>query len=365
MKNIIFSSFRDRKKYLLYLLLITLCFVILMILFSVYKYYDYYINDIIGNKQSNKIIYIDKFNQSNEIVNKNLLEEIDNIQYIYKNFREIKALYENNSFTLQFDYYDKISIQFGQKPINNFEIIIPVYLAQKMNIEDENDFKSIDIQVNDKFYTFKIVGVYNNNYEIIYTNYDTLEGINKDIEIPFNNYLGLVHEYRYLDNTISDIENICNCGASIAEYSSEQEIESLTKIKNSIQMCLIIISIFIFIIFYSILRNIYVNEEKNIALLKALGYKNYLISLIILIRILIILVISIIISTIIFLTGLLIVGKSMSSLNIMLILNIFTLKTVYLIFGIIIIPITFILSILYNHKYKSINVLQILSSDYN
>jgi ABC-type lipoprotein release transport system permease subunit len=93
-----------------------------------------------------------------------------------------------------------------------------------------------------------------------------------------------------------------------------------------------------------IIKNIFLSEEKNIAILKAIGYKTKDICLIILSRVLILMICSYI-------------------LNVLLCLILFQFNNYILLFVLINIFILVINSLIYYKKIKDMNVLLILNGD--
>jgi hypothetical protein len=313
MINVIFSSFRKKGKYIIYILLLFIisCFYLLII--GIDNYYSYNINEVLGKKDVNRglVIYnsnVDIFIESNISLN------------IYRNY----------------------DLLMGSNNLEENDVIISKFYFNILNLE-ENDIvsnKKIKYKINNKSIVLNIVGVTSNNKTNIYVSESLFNKISD--EYPTSYYV-LVDSYK---NVLKVQDYLLEHGidSELYDTSGLLEIEKLEKDRQLFKYVLYVSLISLFIVLYMIIKNIFLSEEKNIAILKAIGYKTKDICLIILSRVLILMICSYI-------------------LNVLLCLILFQFNNYILLFVLINIFILVINSLIYYKKIKDMNVLLILNGD--
>ncbi len=279
-KLMIFSAFRNKKRYILYTTLIMLIFILCFILCINYNYYNYQINYIIGGKEINRglVLYYE-----NEKI-QNLVNEIKYIDSFSPLYNEAKIKYNGKVYKINSNFQKNII--YGKNIEKDDELIISMLFFKNMGLE-ESDIgnTSINLLLKGKNYKFLIVGVTDDNHCHFYINNDSVENI---LELCPSKYYLLVNSY---NNVSKVIKSLTDKDYFVEYYDSGglYEIEDVQSAKKTyLYLCLLII-ICLMIFFKSIINNIVTSETKNISLYKAIGFKNKYIKNIIIKRIAIIL----------------------------------------------------------------------------
>lgn len=296
----IFSAFRNKKRYTIYTALIILIFILCFILCINYNYYNYQINYVIGGKEANRglVLYYD----DKEI--QNLVDEIkyiDNYSPLYneENIKYNKKVYKINS------NFQK-NIIYGKNIEKDNELLISLLFFRNMGLkEDDIGNTSIDLSFNGEKYSFLIVGVTDDNHSHFYINDNVMENA---LKLKPSKYYLLVDNYV----NVSKVIQLLNDKDYTVEYydsGSLYEIEEVQKAKKIyLYLCLLFI-VCLIIFFKSIIKSIVTSELKNISLYKAIGFKNKSIKNIIVKRIAIIISFSYFITTILAIFLSLIINK--------------------------------------------------------
>lgn len=266
--------FRDKKKMFIYFLLVFSVCIIMFFLLLIEQYYDYYINNVYGNLVENRGIEI--------FGNK---KDIENI--IESNYEIIEPIYSSISLSVGDDIFlvnsfNNIIKNNSVNMLNENEIVVSQNFSLKYNVL-VNDF--ITLNINNNEFTFKIVDImYHTNVQI-YFNSGFYE---KNFSIFPKSYYVLLKEYKDVDKTLEKLNN--NGFFSVLYDSSYQtNIENFNFVKNKFQI-VFIIGFFLSLFFaFNIIKNNIKDESKNIALYKALGYRNSKIMVITISKILILL----------------------------------------------------------------------------
>lgn len=278
MKFIITNAFKDKKKYIVFYLLLQTIFILLELLLSHYEYYNYQINYVVGAKEINRGLEV-------IVDNENIKNMFDNIIEI----KEYHPIYNNQSVTYngnyyQINYFFRCSLKYGKIIKNEKEIVISTYLYKKMGLqEDDIGKKKIELFIGNKIYEYKIVGVTDNNKAHLFLSLIEFKSIFKS---QARKYYLLVDKYPNISIVIKKLEKQ-KVSVSIHDADGMKEIEKIQVIQREYFYILMMLLVFLIYFIKYILKNIKKSEEKNIALLKILGYKNKTIKKIIEFRIVI------------------------------------------------------------------------------
>ncbi len=211
----------------------------------------------------------------------------------------------------------------------------------------------------------------NNRKLIIYNTEDVLNKITKLKEIEeyypvslvdgkINYYIVITKNYLNTKKVLNIFEKD-NYVAFLEDASGVQKIEELQKFIDFLQNFIFVLIIIIFILIIVVIKNIIYNETKDLAILKATGYNNFLITNILILRIFIILFFSFLISLIIFILGFSIINIFFSKSSYLIFLSNFSFITNYLSLSIfyIILPIFNYLNVY--HKVSKLSIISALN----
>lgn len=349
---IIYNTFRDYKKYLLFTLLIMLSFLLMFIFLSIYDYYDYQINHVVGNKEINRGLLVDILSDTNPIKVFNELDYIENYYPIYNNEY---VIYNNKYYQVNYKFNSN-DIKFGKSTLSNNEIIISYYTFLNFNL-NENDIgnKVFTVTYNNKKYDLLLVGVVNNNKSQFYISLSDMENI---FSLVPNEYYVLIDKYTNINKAENEFSKL-GYYADIYDTTGYNEINQIKNIQKNYVYMLVGMIIISCIFINNIINNIISSEYKNIAILKAIGYRNRKIQNILLI---------ILICLIIFSFMLISLLELIFSPLLNIIMNNQLFSFIYILKSNFLILLVFILMILVNifkirKKVKRLNVLNALQDD--
>lgn len=280
MKFIIFNAFRDKKKYLIFLSLFVFLISILLTLLINYKYYDYQIYEVVGKKERNRIIELNTKDIS-------ILKEINHIDYYYPLYSNQKLILEEQTYTI--NAYHNENIIYGRSINASNEIIISKLLPKSLNLKVTDLInKEINVKINNTDYKFLIVGVTDNNASQFYINDNELQVM---YNLNSNRYYIVIDKYINVNKTINKLIDK-GYNASLYDTTDLKEIEELNNIKRNYIYFGVLIILIITVFLINIIKNLIHTENKNLALLKILGFKSSKIKNIILIRLILIILLS-------------------------------------------------------------------------
>ena len=301
------------------------------------------INEKLGAKTINRLLQV----EYNEQIKKNL--DMSTIESIYEEY-DIKCAINNKEFKVLNNEMN-LDVTIGNKKTTYDEALITSDLMEE-NYKVGDYF---EIVINNKNYKFKCVGVVNNDYQKIYINDSKLKDIATEQNYTPLYYRILVKKYSQVDIVIKELENK-GYYATLENITEQEEINILKNIKNYADIITIIVFVILIIIIFNVLKIIYLNEEKNIAILKISGYKNIIILFIILIRVFIIIGISYILFSIF----LLIIYIIANIFRIQVLLYLF--RKSYIIKYFLFFPLSaVIVNIIYFQKIKYLKILDVLN----
>ncbi len=358
--KIIFNAFKDKTKYLIYTILLFFIIVLFIIILLINEYYNFYKNEIFGSKEENRTLIVKEYDD-------NIIKELENNVNIEKysanyNSLEFKNKIENNieidssEENIKINIYNNEEVLKGRNNIKENEVVISQYyfMSSKLTNDDINENKEISLYLDNKLYTFKIIGVTYENKNDIYISRELFEKINTNRSISYN---VVVDKYINLNNVINKFEDQ---GCVVSLYSSHIEIKNINIIQKIFNYILLFSIVIIFIALYYMIKNMFYNEEKNLAVLKSIGYKNNQLSIIIFIRILLVLIFSMIIFIAFFELAKYILGFVLNNTNIMLFIKSINIYKYSVLILIVFLLILILNSLLYKIKIKKMNVFKVL-----
>ena len=275
-----FTSFVRNKKLLLYVLSITITLGLLMVMLDFNILVKKFYKDEIENNIKNRVLFISANNVNN--INLNDITSIDNIEKVQYNFKPIIVNFAGQNLNIQTNIMlDESQIIYGRAcQDNNIEMVIPSSLENAINLLD----KSIEIQYGDLILNIKIVGIYNDytKQKYSYISSEAVQYFSKYNEsiLSYSTCLAVVNKYEDLENVTFQLKKK-NFNANLYDTSALNDIKTYKTISIifSLSICIIV-------------SNIFNDEKKDIAILKALGYNLFDILKIVFYRLLAIVLVS-------------------------------------------------------------------------
>lgn len=333
--KIMFNNFIRKKNFYIYLLIITACIVFLTLTITMF----YSVFNIVSKK-------------NNDIKNRQLIiSTYDNYEVVYQRLNKINGVYGiynfvheiNGTLTIQ----DKFNIKINSSVLNSVENIIlgkdfdkndknSVILPSKLMINNQevslqeflNKNITLSINIGDKTidYFGTVIGIYDesdNKRNVLYIPYDDLVEIlysDMDEIEKINAYIIISEENYNIEKLINEIKST-GYDATIYDVNSQKEVRILNTITDLFFVMIIIIIFIIYIVFKTIIGNLISDDEKDISIMKSIGYSNLKLLYIYLFNIFILINISFLISlpiikTIIHLILPLIINKKIATINI-------------------------------------------------
>lgn len=333
--KIMFNNFIRKKNFYIYLLIITACIVFLTLTITMF----YSVFNIVSKK-------------NNDIKNRQLIiSTYDNYEVVYQRLNKINGVYGiynfvheiNGTLTIQ----DKFNIKIDSSVLNSVENIIlgkdfdkndknSVILPSKLMINNQevslqeflNRNITLSINIGDKTidYFGTVIGIYDesdNKRNVLYIPYDDLVEIlysDMDEIEKINAYIIISEENYNIEKLINEIKST-GYDATIYDVNSQKEVRILNTITDLFFVMIIIIIFIIYIVFKTIIGNLISDDEKDISIMKSIGYSNLKLLYIYLFNIFILINISFLISlpiikTIIHLILPLIINKKIATINI-------------------------------------------------
>ncbi len=358
--KIIFNAFKDKTKYLIYTILLFFIIVLFIIILLINKYYNFYKNEIFGSKEENRTLIVKEYDDN--IIKE--LENNDNIEKYSANYNSLEfrnknqenIVVDSSEENIKINIYNNEEVLKGRNNIKENEVVISQYyfMSSKLTNDDINENKEISLYLDNKLYTFKIIGVTYENKNDIYISREMFEKINTNRSISYN---VVVDKYINLNNVLNKLEDQ---GCIVSLYSSHIEIKNINIIQKIFNYILLFSLIIIFIALYYMIKNMFYNEEKNLAVLKSIGYKNNQLSIIIFVRIFLVLMFSIIIFIVFFELIKYIIELVLNNSNIILFVKSINVYKYSLLILIVFLTILILNILFYKRKIKNMNIFKIL-----
>lgn len=301
------SFLRNKKKYVYILSIVVMITILANILYIQYQINNIYCSKI-ENNIKNRILSISKNINPNQEVDIPQISNINTIKEVYVPVQNIEVIMdEKYKINLQTIVEEEMPNVFKGKSISNMhKDIIEIIIPNKLETNEYKIEQLLNTYVTLKYESMKIsakiVGIYNDS-----TNRGTAYISRADI-IPFceynknlireNSYMAIIDNYKNVNNTIDKLTDM-GYSANIYDQSGQNEIRLYNMVSNVLKILIYLITIFIYVLVSVIINSMIVEEKNDIAIFKAIGYKNIDLLKIIIVRLIFVSIISYCISILI------------------------------------------------------------------
>lgn len=296
MKNVIFSYFRNKKRFVPFLLIIIISLLSIVTLLYILFCFNYYFEENIKNKIVNRtfVIVENELKTNNDIENE--LKNNCNVSEYFRLPETASVELPNNKMgTLFYLPIEEINIIYGTTPTKKEDVIISEKLAKKIS---ENNIKNIigeNLRLNKYDINLRIVGIYSNK-SLLDENYIYVSNDLTEIISDTNNfYIVIIKNYKSANNFFDGLYKQ-KYDISLYNEQGKSEIKIYENILKIIKIMIVISIMFLFGLNILIINNIIFDEKEDIAILKTLGFQNEKIAFIILIRLYFFFIIAIVVT---------------------------------------------------------------------
>lgn len=268
-----FLSFFRGKKIILYIIELSITIgIMILLIYTKFTIDNIYISKI-QNNIKNRIIYI---SDDQEIKLEDILNN-ENIIDVYYKSTDILVYLNDVTEPLKTVSQEEIpNICEGTNIFSNnneIEIIISDKIKNENNL---NLGKNVIIKYNQLKINARIIGIYKedskNNYVYISKNgYEKISEYDNDL-LDKHICLGIIDNYSNVNKVIDNLKNKYSC--NIYDTSGITDINTYKIISTIILAFIIIMGFLIFLLVTVIINDIIDGEKVDIAILKAIGYKN-------------------------------------------------------------------------------------------
>ncbi len=288
-----FNGFFKMKKIVLYIASITITLsLVISFIYNLYLLNNTYA-DKIKNNSANRTLYVSK-----EVISENDIEKLNKLENIDQVYRDLNSFSMNleSNITTRIEYSGNIEIS-NLKIGNNFndEQIPQIILPSKMMTSsgamislDEYYNKTVTLKLDDFEVNAYVIGIYDNiNSYTTYINAyfkEKLIEYNSDIETK-TILTVVVDNYNNVDEVINTLQNDYGYNANLRSTSGQADIKMYNMAMYMIYVIIVLVIIFTYISVGIIIDGIISDEKRDIAILKAIGYKKKYISKILLYRV--------------------------------------------------------------------------------
>lgn len=286
-----FVSFFRNKKLYIYISFIVIMVSVLIVMFNYKNGIDFIYKSEVENNVKNRTLFISNSNGNDiNIHDIKLIKYIDKVEYMME---PIMVDINGKMVSLKSGIMlNSTKIIKGENIDNdNIEIIIPDSLQLGKNTLDTY----IEIKYNKLTFSAKIVGIYEDktNQNCIYVSQKIINNLKSYDEnaVSSNSCIAIVNEYKNVENVIQTLSKY-EYNGNLLDTSGLNDIKTYKDISIILAVSIFIIVFLIYITLSIIINNIINDERKDIAILKAVGYKNIHLVKIVFYRILILSLIS-------------------------------------------------------------------------
>ncbi len=355
-----FASFVRNKKLLLYISNIAIIIGLIMVIFGYKIVVEKIYKNEIENNIKNRTIFISS--KDTEVINFNdimNIEDIEKSQYI---FNPLTVKINDVFFNIKNDILlDESKIIYGRNcEDDKIEMVIPDSLENAVDLLGT----SVVIQYKDLIIKAEIVGIYNDITKQSY-GYSSTKFMQNIVQydqeiINTSACLAVINKYENLENVMQQLKNK-NYSSNLYDTSALNDIKTYRSVDSIFNVLIGIMTLLIYIILSMIITNIINSGKKDIAILKAIGYKQLDIFKIIFYRIFLITIISFTFAIIIHKTlGILLEYKIIKIANLKLSYNLNLEFIYYIIILLVLIFMVIIISLKNVKKIKQIDTIILL-----
>lgn len=369
-----FNSFFRKKKLLIYIITISITFgLIISVIYDMYKLNNIYYYKI-KNNIKNRVLSVTSSNGKILDTDINYISSLGGVNNAYLELNDFSINIEGGeSFTVKYISNEEIVELLENNSMESKEELQVILPYRILNSNGEYEYfenlidKNVNFFINDDItINAQVTGVYNpKNYETyVYVN-EVFKSFleNYDLSSINDNYIKVVvRDYNDVDSIIDTLVDK-GYNAYIMDKSGQTDIKIYNMAKSIILLMIAFITIFTYISITIIVNGIISGEKMDIAILKAIGYKEKQIYKIMKLRIVAIIIVSIILGVIISLGVIqLIASFIFYKLNILININLVEYILLLMMFSAIIYIITCISLKVNNIKIKRINIIELMKN---
>ncbi len=369
-----FNSFFRKKKLLIYIITISITFgLIISVIYDMYKLNNIYYYKI-KNNIKNRVLIVTSSNEKILDTDVNYISSLDGVNNAYLELNDFSINIEDGgAFSVKYISNEEIIELLENNSMESKEELQVILPYRILNSNGEYEYfenlidKNVNFFINDDItINAQVTGVYNpKNYETyVYVN-EVFKSFleNYDLSSINDNYIKVVvRDYNDVDSIIDTLVDK-GYNAYIMDKSGQTDIKFYNMAKSIILLMIAFITIFTYISITIIVNGIISGEKMDIAILKAIGYKEKQIYKIMKLRIVAIIIVSIILGVIISLGVIqLIASFIFYKLNILININLVEYILLLMMFSAIIYIITCISLKVNNIKIKRINIIELMKN---
>lgn len=367
LKNNLLKLFIPNKKNLLFsLILFVIAILSLFITITIQLCINDVIDKDISNKFINRDIYVTHENYTYEEV-ENKINDLDYISFFYKDYGFINVQNkELGILTLRgvpLDFFSSYNYRIDERYLTDNYVIIPSTISNDESIMGKtitfnyNESTSIDLTIAGIYFVDE--NEFSNNLYMGIDFYNYFIEENELLEYKETLHI-VVENQKHVESTIKNLNNM-DFVAYLSDPSGKVELNMYTQLSKMVSYFTIAIVLFILTTYILTIGAIINHEKESIAILKAIGYKNVNIFLILFMSVFLMLLFSFIISSIVFFVIAIILNRLISiyllsyfKFNIFVIIIVFILLIILLIVSLL----------LYFNKLKKISIVKLIN-DFN
>lgn len=369
-----FNSFFRKKKLLIYIITISVTFgLIISVIYDMYKLNNIYYYKI-KNNIKNRVLSVTSSNGKILDTDINYISSLGGVNNAYLELNDFSINIEGGeSFTVKYISNEEIVELLENNSMESKEELQVILPYRILNSNGEYKYfenligKNMNFFINDSItINAQVTGVYNpKNYEnYVYVNEAFKYFLeNYDLSSINDNYIKVVvRDYNDVDSIINTLVDK-GYNADIMDKSGQTDIKIYNMAKSIILLIIVFITIFTYISITIIVNGIISGEKMDIAILKAIGYKEKQIHKIMKLRIVAIIIVSTILGAIISLGIIQLISYIIYyKLNILININLVEYILLMLIFFGIIFFITCVSLKINNIKIKRINIIELIKN---
>lgn len=328
----------------------------------------------IKNNIKNRVLIVTSSNEKILDTDVNYISSLDGVNNAYLELNDFSINIEDGgAFSVKYISNEEIIELLENNSMESKEELQVILPYRILNSNGEYEYfenlidKNVNFFINDDItINAQVTGVYNpKNYETyVYVN-EVFKSFleNYDLSSINDNYIKVVvRDYNDVDSIIDTLVDK-GYNAYIMDKSGQTDIKFYNMAKSIILLMIAFITIFTYISITIIVNGIISGEKMDIAILKAIGYKEKQIYKIMKLRIVAIIIVSIILGVIISLGVIqLIASFIFYKLNILININLVEYILLLMMFSAIIYIITCISLKVNNIKIKRINIIELMKN---
>ncbi len=255
------KTFSKTKKYKKILIIFCL---FMEIMFSINLYIKYYDRDIVKKDINNRLLTIKSGDDISEITSN--LTNIKGIESIYPKWDYYVVKAKEETYIMNYIYTNGLKVVKG-KSLDNLEtneVLVSSDSSLKLN-------DKIEFEHDNKVASLTIAGIYDAKIglDIILANPKTMKIYSKMLE---NEYEIIVRDYSDVSNVVNKVSKFYD--VKIDNTKGMEILQKNEKVISILNITILFLSIITLVLIVIITDDIINENQKNIAILKSVGYKN-------------------------------------------------------------------------------------------